>query len=76
MVLFLSNDVPLVCAVVVLSLFKPREIDDDGKSEVAIFDISIVPCVFELMVWLVVILKSSLLVVESSFTWISIACQK
>lgn len=60
----------------VLSLFKPREIDDDGKSEVAVFDISIVPCVFELMVWLVVILRSSPLDVESSVIWVSIACQK
>lgn len=72
--LFWFIDVLLICVVVVLFLFKLREIDDDGKFEVVVFDIFIVFCVFELMVWFVVIFRLSLLDVEFFVIWVFIVC--
>lgn len=74
MLLFWFIDVLLICVVVVLFLFKLREIDDDGKFEVVVFDIFIVFCVFELMVWFVVIFRLSLLDVEFFVIWVFIVC--
>lgn len=72
--LFWFIDVLFICVVVVLFLFKLREIGDDGKFEVVVFDIFIVFCVFELMVWFVVIFRLSLLDVEFFVIWVFIVC--
>lgn len=74
MLLFWFVDVLFICVVVVLFLFKLREIDDDGKFEVVVFDIFIVFCLFELMVWFVVIFRLSLLDVEFFVIWVFIVC--